>query len=172
MGGPSLGWIYILRENLYSTCATKQEQKWRSWWVAHVVVYNFFSEILDSTWWWPPINSRNMHVTLSTIFVNTVVLILRHTYTIFYQCQTHNRDDVTKDLQRYFQFLVFSSRKNMAIAWKTFDIIKKNGLIIQDDCIFYTAYLERKLWNQIAGVADNVSLYQASCPSLVTANSN
>jgi hypothetical protein len=118
MGGPSLGWTYNLRENLYSTCATNQEQKWRSWWVAHVVVYKFFSEILDSTWWWPPINSRNMHLTLSTICVNAVVLILRQTYTIFYQCQTHNRDDVTKDLQRYFQFLVFSVGKIWRLSEK------------------------------------------------------
>jgi hypothetical protein len=29
----------------------------------------------------------------------------------FYSYRLHNRDDAIKDLQRYFQFLVFSSRK-------------------------------------------------------------
>jgi hypothetical protein len=47
------------------------------------------------------------------------------------------QDDATKDLQRYLNFLVFSSRKSMTIIWKTFDIIKENRLIIQEDFIYY-----------------------------------
>jgi hypothetical protein len=80
-----------------------------------------------------------MQLILSKPFVNTVVLRLPQTHTIYYQCRSHNRDGATKGLQPYFQFIVFSSRKMCRFSEKKIDIFAENRLVSQEDFIYYTA---------------------------------
>jgi hypothetical protein len=69
--------------------------------------------------------------------------------------------------------LLFSPVGNIwRLSENIFHINKGSRLIIYERLYLLYSLSWQREWNQVACVADNVYLYQASCPLLITANSN